>query len=89
MASTTAYRPAHADGLEVNEVADGLVVYQREPERVHYLNNTAAVVFELCDGERSADDIATLVGDLFSLGRLPADEVSSCIAELRGQGVIR
>jgi hypothetical protein len=89
VAARTADLPARADGLELNEVADGLVVYQREPERVHYLNNTAALVFELCDGTRSPDDIASMFQDAFTLGQAPAAEVSSCIDELRGKGVIR
>ena len=41
-------RPVRAEGLEVHEVDDGLVVYQSQPECVHHLNNTAAIVFELC-----------------------------------------
>jgi hypothetical protein len=89
VAARTADLPARADGLEVNEVADGLVVYQREPERVHYLNNTAALVFELCDGTRSPKDIASMLQEAFTLGQAPAAEVSSCIDELRGKGVIR
>ena len=41
-----------AEGLDVNEVPDGYVIYQTEADRVHYLNKTAAIVFELCDGAR-------------------------------------
>ncbi|HEY2814314.1 MAG TPA: PqqD family protein [Acidimicrobiales bacterium] len=89
MEPTTADRPARADGLEVNDVSDGLVLYQQDPERVHYLNNTASLVFELCDGRRSPDEIATLLREAFTLERLPIEEVASCIDELRGQGVIR
>src|ERR1017187_3643620 len=32
-------RPARAEDIEVQEVADGLMVYQAEPECVHHLNN--------------------------------------------------
>ena len=46
-----------ADGLDVNEVPDGYVIYQTDADRVHYLNKTAAIVFELCDGARGTDDI--------------------------------
>lgn len=89
MTDSGADRPAQADGLEVNEVADGLVVYQAVPERVHYLNNTAAIVFELCDGTRTVDDISVALLGAFGLDRRPVDEVRSCVAELRDQGVVR
>lgn len=82
-------RPVRVDGLEVNEVADGLVVYQDAPERVHYLNNTAALVFELCTGENSVAQIVDLVKDAFELAQRPEDEIVTCVAELREQGVLR
>ncbi|TMK54756.1 MAG: hypothetical protein E6G60_21290 [Actinobacteria bacterium] len=37
------HRPFAVDGLDVNEVSDGLIVYYPARDRVHYLNNTAAV----------------------------------------------
>ena len=65
-----------AEGLDVNEVPDGYVIYQTEADRVHYLNKTAAIVFELCDGARGTDGellvIATmLVLSLASSAMLP------------------
>jgi hypothetical protein len=89
MAHGATDRPARVEGLEVSEVDDGLVVYQASPEQVHYLNNTAAFVFELCSGERTAGEIATLMGDAFSLVDPPVAEVVSCLAELRTKGVLR
>jgi hypothetical protein len=89
MAGVATDKPVQVDGLEVNEVADGLVVYQDGPERVHYLNNTAALVFELCTGDHSVEQIAALVQDAFGLEAAPQPEVVSCIAQLRDQGVLR
>lgn len=81
-------RPKQAEELEVNEVADGLVIYQGRPERVHYLNRTASLVFELCTGEHSPEDIARLVGLAFDLAKPPADEVRTCLDQLRSLGVV-
>jgi hypothetical protein len=89
MASSPTRRPARIDGLEINEVADGLVVYQADPERVHYLNNTAAVVFELCDGRLTVAEITEQVAATFSLTDPPASEVEACVAELSAKGVLR
>lgn len=89
MVNAATDRPARVDGLEINEVEDGLVLYQPSPEQVHYLNNTAAVVFELCSGERTVDEITSLVGSAFSLSEPPITEVASCVDDLRAKGVLR
>lgn len=57
-----------AEGLDVDEVSDGYVIYQTGSDRVHYLNKTAAIVFELCDGARGTDDIVSRVSWMFELG---------------------
>jgi hypothetical protein len=81
--------PTQADGLEITEVADGLVIYKREPEQVHYLNRTASVVFELCTGEHSLTQIAALLGEAFGLAEPPVAEVQACLEQLRSLGVVR
>jgi hypothetical protein len=81
-------RPAKVTGVEVSEIADGLVIYQDKPERVHYLNHTAALVYELCTGEHTESDITRLVGHAFGLDAPPAAEVRACLAQLRGEGVV-
>jgi Trypsin-co-occurring domain 2/Coenzyme PQQ synthesis protein D (PqqD) len=81
-------RPARAGGLEVQEVADGLMVYQAEPECVHQLNNTAAVVFELCDGHNTVPEISEQLAAAFGHNGVPADAAYSCIADLWSKGVI-
>jgi hypothetical protein len=86
---TSTLRPTRSEGLEVSEVADGLVVYQAAPEQVHYLNNTSAVVFELCDGDHSLQEIADTVRDVFSLSEAPIEEVRTCVDDLAGKGVVR
>ena len=86
----TADRPARHEGLEVHEADDGLVVYPATGEGARVqLNRTAAVVFELCGGERTADDIAAELARVFGLETPPADLVRDCIAQLREQGLIR
>ncbi len=61
------------DGLEVHEAEDGLVVFNPATDRVHHLNATASVLFELCDGTRETHELTQLVADLFSLEE-PQDE---------------
>lgn len=82
-------RPVHREGLETNDVPDGCVVYDPAADRVHYLNGTAAVVFELCTGEISVDEMATFLQRAFDLGEPPRIETEECVARLREEGLIR
>jgi hypothetical protein len=80
--------PNRADGLDVHEVEDGLVVYDAATDRVHYLNPSASVIFELCNGERTNEEIAELVGAAWGLEASPRDEVAECLERLRTEGVV-
>jgi len=53
------------------EVAGELIVYDRETDRVHCLNPTAAFVWTHCDGQTSVATIARLLEDEF---KTPVDQ---------------
>jgi hypothetical protein len=84
--ATRTYR--RAEDLECNEVPDGYVIYDNAREDVHFLNLTAAAVFELCDGENDAASIAAIVQDAFGLPAPPNGDVEACLASLHSQGLI-
>ena len=77
-----------AEGLDVNEVPDGYVIYQTAADRVHYLNKTAAIVFELCDGARGTDDIVARVSQVFELEGTADGEIEACIQSLLKEGLV-
>jgi hypothetical protein len=82
-------RPSVVDGLDVNEVSDGLIVYDPGRNRVHYLNATAAVIFTLCDGARAVTAITETVAAVFGPEGPSGAEVEACLAQLEEQGVLR
>ena len=86
--SALSERPVRGEDLEVHEIADGLVVYQAQSECIHHLNNTAAIVFELCDGENSVAEITEQLAAAFGLTEVPAGMVERCIVDLRSKGVV-
>jgi hypothetical protein len=49
---------ARDEGLVVDRVGDELLVYDLERDKAHCLNESAALVFEHCDGERSVGELA-------------------------------
>lgn len=83
-----ATNPTQAEGLDITETEDGLVVFQPVTRRVHHLNVTAALVFELCTGDNSEEQIVALLQQAFSLDAAPADEVATVISSLRVEQLI-
>lgn len=81
--------PSTVEGLDVNQVEDGLVVYDASRDRIHYLNATAAAVFTLCDGTRSRQGIVEAVAIVFGPNAVAPSEVDACITQLEGEGVVQ
>lgn len=81
-------RPKKSDGLEIDEVEDGFVVYQPDRARVHYLNPTAKLILELCDGTLTAAQIAGLIAGAFGLPETPRTEVEDALATLETEGLV-
>lgn len=82
-------RPSSVPGLEINPVADGYIVYQADRDRIHYLNSTAAVVLELCNGRNAATDLPELLRLAFDLSEPPVEAVAQCLKTLIEEGLIR
>ena len=67
---------------------DGLVIYQHETDRVHFLNPSSALVFELCNGRHTPAEIAVILSEAYQLATPAIDEVSTCISNLVAQGLV-
>jgi hypothetical protein len=80
--------PIRAPELEINEVADGYIVYQPSRDRVHYLNQTAVVVLELCNGRTAESDLPEILRAAWDLPEPPFEEVAECLEVLRREGLI-
>jgi hypothetical protein len=81
-------RPRRAAGVELSEVTDGYVVYQPAHDRVHYLNPTAALLLEICDGSLAASDLPPFLSAAFRLDAPPRDEVAACLTQLLAEGLL-
>ncbi|HXI92047.1 MAG TPA: PqqD family peptide modification chaperone [Blastocatellia bacterium] len=58
-------------GLVVQELSGEVLVYDRERNKAHCLNSTAARVWEYCDGKRSVEQIARAIEEEINA---PVDE---------------
>lgn len=52
---------ARKTGLVVQELSGEVLVYDRERNKAHCLNSTAALVWEYCDGKTPVDKIARAI----------------------------
>lgn len=81
-------KPRRAAEVELSEVTDGFLVYQPSRDRVHYLNPTAALILEICDGSLSASELPPFLAAAFSLSAPPRDEVAACLTKLLAEGLL-
>ncbi|MGQ0551675.1 MAG: HPr-rel-A system PqqD family peptide chaperone [Planctomycetota bacterium] len=57
--------------------------------QVHFLNESAALIWELCDGTRTVSDITQEVARLYARPvELVASDVDRVVAELRASGLL-
>jgi hypothetical protein len=54
---------ARKEGLVIQEMPDEVLVYDLETNKAHCLNETAAFVWNSCDGKKSVADITKLFGN--------------------------
>ena len=81
--------PKQIDGLDVDQTDEGYIIYEPDRDRVHYLNATAALILELCNGTNSAAGIAELVREAFDLAEPPTQTVQDVLAQMKDEGLLR
>jgi hypothetical protein len=81
--------PRTAEGIEVSEVTDGYVIYDPKRDRVHYLNQTAVLILELCNGQVTAGALPALIQSAYDLPEPPEQEVAQCLQTLFEEGLVR
>jgi hypothetical protein len=81
--------PQRVDGLDINPAEDGYIVNQPGLDRVHFLNSSAVVILELCNGNNSEREIANLIGDGYGLEEKPTEAVRETLAKMKAEGLLR
>lgn len=57
--------PVRVDHFQVERLDENVLLYHPGLTKTLRLNETAAVLWELCDGERSVGDIAAMLADAY------------------------
>jgi PqqD family protein of HPr-rel-A system len=76
------YRPAKSAEVLELDMGDGLILYNHDSSLVHHLNPSAALVWQLCDGEASVGQLATEIAEEYGLqSDEVVEQISAVIAE--------
>ena len=83
-------RPAPLAGFSLEEMDGELLLFHVEQEKVLYCNATAGLVWRLCDGERTLDEIVELLTEAYPEARekLRGDVVDA-LGKLSDAGALR
>jgi hypothetical protein len=83
-------RPHRADGYRVETIDQDLLLFDPGQSVVLYCNETAALVWGLCDGTRSVEDIITLLAKAYpEAGPGLALDVRQTVADLAARRALR
>jgi PqqD family protein of HPr-rel-A system len=81
--------PRQATRITEYEVGDELVLYDPRNDYAHILNGTAAVVWWLCDGEHTEDQIAGELAAAYDLAPSRViDDVRNTLETFRKAGLV-
>jgi hypothetical protein len=62
---TTERRPRRRPGYRLEEIDNELLLFHPASTQILYCNETASLIWRLCDGERTVQEITALLIDAF------------------------
>jgi len=81
--------PKQIVGLDIDQTDEGYIIYEPDNDRVHYLNPTAALILELCNGTNSVTGIAELLQHAYKLPELPMQTVQDVLTQMKDEGLLQ
>jgi Coenzyme PQQ synthesis protein D (PqqD) len=82
-------KPRACADLAVAEIDGEAVVWDRVPEKLHYLNHSAALVFGLCDGQTTIAQMAEAIGDAYEMDPRELDaQIRPLLRQLNEAGLV-
>jgi hypothetical protein len=88
MTANNSIRFTQVPGLEVHESEDGLIIFNAQTDRVHHLNPTAGVLFELCRKPASCAMLLESLRELYVGEDISADVIQTGIDNLLEEKVL-
>lgn len=80
--------PHPNDDFNLEEIDNELLLYHPARTRAVYLNQTAALVWQLCDSERSVGEIVSLLEEHYPDSATIRNDVENTLRDLADNGAI-
>ncbi|MCD6326465.1 PqqD family protein [bacterium] len=84
------YKPRAKSGLERSQMGSEILLYSPDSDKVTVLNETAAAIWELCDGTHSLAQILVEIEGMFDAppGRDVESDVNDAIEKFKLDGIL-
>lgn len=84
------HKPSPVEGYRVEEMDGELLLYHPQSTATVYMNNTAALVWQLCDGSREVAEIVEILGESFpESGTALRKDIIQALDSFRSQGALK
>ncbi len=82
-------KPRKGKDIYFREIEDEGIVYQPQENVVHSLNSTALLIWKLCDGAHTREDMAEEISSVYKVGREQAfRDIESVLGRLEELGLL-
>ncbi len=87
---TESTKPQRKPDIMANDLGEQMALYSVEGKAVHVLNPTAKLIWDLCDGEHSLEDIEAAIRSSFAVpeGHDVQAAVRRTVHELSEKGLL-
>ncbi len=86
---TIGYRPRQKPDFKLEMMDEELLLFHPAQNKILYCNQTAALIWQLCNGERTPEEISELIAAAYpEAADVIANEIQSTLRQFHEQGVI-
>ena len=83
-------RPLRREGVWLRSVGDENAVFDPATKGLHFLNETARAIWELCDGDTTPDEMVRAICEVSGLpAEVVAEDVVRMLGEFESLGILR
>jgi hypothetical protein len=84
-------KPIRKPGITVKDIGGETLLYSPEEEAIHVLNPTAQLIWELCNGEHTVEDMEQAIRASFSVddGRDVIGDIQRTLKVFDGKGLLK
>jgi hypothetical protein len=86
---TTENKPRQKSDFKLEKMDDDLLLFHPAQNKIFYCNETAALIWQLCNGERTVEEIGALITAAYpESAEAIASEIQNTLQQFFEQGAI-